>query len=54
MFYLLEKQKLISFVYGQPVKERTRCTDTYVKRNGRWQVVALRLSDGAEEKIIPR
>jgi len=25
---------------GQPMKEQNRYTDTYVKRNGRWQVVA--------------
>ena len=30
---------------GQPVAERQRYTDTYVKRNGRWQVVASHLSN---------
>lgn len=30
---------------GQAVKEQNRYTDTYVKRNGRWQVVASHLSD---------
>ena len=30
---------------GQPMKEQNRYTDTYVKRNGRWQVVASHLSD---------
>jgi len=30
---------------GQPMKEENRYTDTYVKRNGRWQVVASHLSN---------
>jgi uncharacterized protein (TIGR02246 family) len=30
---------------GQTMKEQNRYTDTYVKRNGRWQVVASHLSD---------
>ncbi|MDQ3750337.1 MAG: nuclear transport factor 2 family protein [Acidobacteriota bacterium] len=29
---------------GQPMKEQSRYTDTYVKQNGRWQVVASHLS----------
>ena len=35
---------------GQTVRERARYTDTYVKRNGRWQVVASHLSNIAEGK----
>ena len=37
---------------GQAIsKEQQRYTDTYVKRNGRWQVVASHLSnDGASQK----
>ena len=30
---------------GKPVQERSRYTDTYVKQNGRWQVVASHLSN---------
>ena len=30
---------------GQPIKEQNRYTDTYVKRNGSWQVVASHLSN---------
>lgn len=30
---------------GKAVKEQSRYTDTYVKRNGRWQVVASHLSN---------
>jgi uncharacterized protein (TIGR02246 family) len=30
---------------GKTVKEQNRYTDTYVKRNGRWQVVASHLSN---------
>ena len=30
---------------GKPVKEQSRYTDTYVRRNGRWQVVASHLSN---------
>lgn len=30
---------------GKPVKEASRYTDTYVKRAGRWQVVASHLSN---------
>ena len=29
---------------GQPMSDRSRYTDTYVKRNGKWQVVASHLS----------
>ena len=29
---------------GQPMTDRSRYTDTYVKRNGKWQVVASHLS----------
>lgn len=35
---------------GKTVKEQSRYTDTYVKRNGRWQVVASHLSNVAEPK----
>jgi uncharacterized protein (TIGR02246 family) len=35
---------------GKPVKERSRYTDTYVRRNGRWQVVASHLSNIEEAK----
>lgn len=35
---------------GKPVKEQSRYTDTYVKRNGRWQVVASHLSNVEETK----
>lgn len=30
---------------GQPMKRENRYTDTYIKRNGRWQVVASHLSN---------
>lgn len=30
---------------GKPVQERSSYTDTYVKQNGRWQVVASHLSN---------
>ena len=33
---------------GKKVKEQSRYTDTYVKRNGRWQVVASHLSNVEE------
>jgi uncharacterized protein (TIGR02246 family) len=33
---------------GKKVKEQSRYTDTYVKRNGRWQVVASHLSSVEE------
>lgn len=35
---------------GKPVKEQSRYTDTYVRRNGRWQVVASHLSNVEEAK----
>ena len=35
---------------GKPVREQSRYTDTYVKRNNRWQVVASHLSNVKEEK----
>jgi uncharacterized protein (TIGR02246 family) len=35
---------------GKPVKEMSRYTDTYVRRNGRWQVVASHLSNIEEAK----
>lgn len=35
---------------GKKVTERSRYTDTYVKRNGRWQVVASHLSNLEEPK----
>ena len=33
---------------GKKVKEQSRYTDTYVRRNGRWQVVASHLSNVEE------
>lgn len=33
---------------GKKVREQSRYTDTYVKRNGRWQVVASHLSNVPE------
>ena len=35
---------------GKPVKEQSRYTDTYVRRGGRWQVVASHLSNIEEPK----
>ncbi|HYH84650.1 MAG TPA: nuclear transport factor 2 family protein [Pyrinomonadaceae bacterium] len=35
---------------GKPVKEVSRYTDTYVRRNGRWQVVASHLSNVEDAK----
>ncbi|MBA2731392.1 MAG: nuclear transport factor 2 family protein [Acidobacteria bacterium] len=35
---------------GKPVKEQSRYTDTYVRRNGRWQVVASHLSNVAGQQ----
>jgi hypothetical protein len=35
---------------GKAVKEQSRYTDTYVKRNGQWQVVASHLSNVEEAK----
>jgi uncharacterized protein (TIGR02246 family) len=35
---------------GKTVKEQSRYTDTYVQRNGRWQVVASHLSNVEEAK----
>lgn len=35
---------------GKTVKERSRYTDTYVRRDGRWQVVASHLSNVEEAK----
>lgn len=35
---------------GKAVKEQARYTDTYVKRDNRWQVVASHLSNVAEPK----
>ncbi len=35
---------------GKTVKEQSRYTDTYVKRDGRWQVVASHLSNVQEAK----
>ncbi len=35
---------------GQTVKEQSRYTDTYVRRRGRWQVVASHLSNVEEPK----
>jgi uncharacterized protein (TIGR02246 family) len=35
---------------GKPVKEQSRYTDTYVHRNGQWQVVASHLSNVQEPR----
>ncbi len=35
---------------GKTMREQNRYTDTYVKRNGRWQVVASHLSNVKEAK----
>jgi len=35
---------------GKPVREQSRYTDTYVQRDGRWQVVASHLSHAEEAK----
>jgi uncharacterized protein (TIGR02246 family) len=35
---------------GKNVREKSRYTDTYVKRNGRWQVVASHLSNAEEPR----
>jgi uncharacterized protein (TIGR02246 family) len=35
---------------GKPVTEQSRYTDTYVRRRGRWQVVASHLSNVEEPK----
>ena len=35
---------------GKTVREQSRYTDTYVQRNGRWQVVASHLSNVEEPK----
>jgi uncharacterized protein (TIGR02246 family) len=35
---------------GKTAKEQNRYTDTYVKRNGRWQVVASHLSNVAQPR----
>jgi len=35
---------------GKPFKEQSRYTDTYVRRQGRWQVVASHLSNIVEPK----
>jgi uncharacterized protein (TIGR02246 family) len=35
---------------GKTVREQSRYTDTYVRRDGRWQVVASHLSNVAEAK----
>ena len=38
---------------GKTVKEASRYTDTYVKRGGRWQVVASHLSNDARPQARP-
>jgi uncharacterized protein (TIGR02246 family) len=38
---------------GKTVKEASRYTDTYVKRGGRWQVVASHLSNDARPQTRP-
>lgn len=35
---------------GKPVKEQSSYTDTYIRRNGRWQVVASHLSNVAKSQ----
>ena len=34
---------------GKPMTDRSRYTDTYVKRNGKWQVVASHLSNAPKQ-----
>ena len=38
---------------GKTMKEQSRYTDTYVKRGGRWQVVASHLSNDARPQTRP-
>ena len=38
---------------GKKVRQQSRYTDTYVKRNGRWQVVASHLSNVEEPRKKP-
>ncbi|MGH9778123.1 MAG: nuclear transport factor 2 family protein [Candidatus Acidiferrales bacterium] len=38
---------------GKAIKEHSRYTDTYVKRDGRWQVVASHLSDAGGPAVPP-
>lgn len=38
---------------GKAVREESRYTDTYVKRDGKWQVVASHLSNAPEAKPGP-
>lgn len=38
---------------GKPMKEASRYTDTYVKRGGRWQVVASHLSNDVRPQTKP-
>ena len=38
---------------GKAMKEQSRYTDTYVKRQGRWQVVASHLSNVARPRTQP-
>ena len=33
---------------GKPMSDRSRYTDTYVRRNGKWQVVASHLSNAVK------
>ncbi len=47
---LMGRVVTISERNGQPVKEQSRYTDTYVRRKGRWQVVASHLSNIEEPK----
>jgi len=38
---------------GKAMSDRSRYTDTYVKKNGRWQVVASHLSDAPKPPAQP-
>ncbi len=38
---------------GKTIKEQSRYTDTYVRRNGKWQVVASHLSEDGEPAVPP-
>ncbi len=39
---------------GQKMRDRSRYTDVYVRRNGRWQVVASHLSNAEELQQAPK
>jgi hypothetical protein len=38
---------------GKTIQEQSRYTDTYVRRHGRWQVVASHLSEDGEPAVPP-